>query len=445
MQTMELEVFTETARGFVEPTAYRNWFQYPPIDRPAPSGVSLKDLIAKEHAPVGDSFVVYVSIPYCRVRCGSCSYFVALLPSEGERARLLDTYLERLDRHLAHFSRSRRYEGSQCRAVYVGGGTASLLSPPQFGRLISMLRARLPFAPDTEITLEGNPHEFTRPYLLEVREHGATRISVGFQSSQDDVLRGMLNSPHSANESLSAVVASLGAGFSTVNVDLLYRLPGQTFEQWRLDVETVLGLGPTSVTTYEYVVHERTVTARCLADGRMSAPPSHAEATSWYTWMRERMLEAGYIEYTSNRFCKPGHNQRYSAMAYAQGVELVGIGVKAYSYVNGQQFVAPKTIPQYERAVDSGAFPVGKISAVPTFRNQMERHVIFALHRGIAVDARWFERCFGRSLHREFAPQLAKLSANGVLVVDADGFRLSKLGHHWKNNVLEAFYDPEML
>jgi oxygen-independent coproporphyrinogen-3 oxidase len=319
------------------------------------------------------------------------------------------------------------------------------MSPSQVERLLDILRAGLCFAPDIEITLEGNPHEFSQEYLDAVRLSGVTRVSIGYQSSQDAVLREMLNSPHTANESLSALKNALSAGFQTVNVDLLYRLPGQTFAQWQYDIEVVLGLGPTSVTTYEYIIHERTTSARRIADGRMQTPANKSEALSWYQWVRSRMLSSGYIEPTNHTFAKPGHAQRYSDLTYGQGTELIGLGVKAYSYVNGYQLMAPKTVPTYEKAINEDLFPITHMSPAPSRRNLMERYVIFSLRRGFGVSKHVFVERFGANLEEVFDPQLKRLSDNGTLRINESKIELSDLGREWKYNVLEAFYDPAYL
>ncbi len=288
----------QSAENFFRQRPYRNFFQYPPININASTlnGVDWIDELGLEIDRSGEDFTAFVSMPFCRIRCNSCPYFVALLPSNRDQNSIATAYTGKLLKQFGVFSGARRFTTAKCRAVYIGGGTASLLSPTNIEEIIKALKSGLNCASDMEITLEGNPHEFNLPYLLQVKKAGVNRISIGYQSSANDILKDVLNSPHTAGEGLSAVHSSLAAGFDTVNVDLLYRLPGQTFEQWKRDVKTVISLRPENVTTYEYVVHTRTVTERRLAEDRLPPPVIRSEAQAWYEWMRGEMQEAGYVE-----------------------------------------------------------------------------------------------------------------------------------------------------
>jgi oxygen-independent coproporphyrinogen-3 oxidase len=430
---------------FFRSLLYRNYFQYPPMRQLKPGAPPIPATSLGLDEPLaGEDFTIFISVPFCRVRCNSCPYFVAFLPAREDQETFLDRYVARLERQLRQYASVRRFAAGRCRAVYFGGGTASLLSPRQVAHLVRLLKERFPCAEDTEITLEGNPGDFTAEYLLAARKAGATRVSLGYQSSQETILRKTLNSPHTANESLRALVSTLAAGFDTANVDLLYRLPGQTFEQWQYDIDVILGYEPESVTMYEYVVHANTAAAQLMAKGRLGQQVDRQTTHAWYLWTREQMLAHGYEEPSHGHYSKPGHEQRYSGFTYGLGCELIGLGAKAYSYVNGYQFAAPNSVPNYARLVDAGAFPVmDKASPSPSPRNLMERFVIFSLRRASAVDDTIFRRRFGRTVGEVFPDEVALLTANGTLTVTAGGIELTALGKQWRNNVLDMFYSPD--
>jgi oxygen-independent coproporphyrinogen III oxidase len=423
---------------------HRDFFQYPPIIHENRDRNAI-DLTALElDKPISDNdFTIFVSIPFCRVRCNSCPYFVSLLP-KGETDTLLDHYVSLLKRNIDLYAQKTRFSGSRCKAVYFGGGTASILSHKQFADILNHLKKNLPFTSQTEITLEGNPHEFTADYLAAVKEAGCNRVSLGYQSSREDLLRDRLNSPHTADEGVSALKAALATGFRTVNVDLLYRVPGQTFEQWQADIEFVLGLNPQSVTTYEYVVHAKTVTDKRIRSGQFEAQIDREVARSWYMVMREKMFALGYEEPSYHTFAKPGHQQLYSYNSYEVGTELLGFGARSFSYVNGIHFAGPSTVAKYRAAVERGDFPAEMVSRRSTERNRMERHVIFRLRRRSTVDANVFHSVFGHSLFTVFDEEISFLSKTGAIQEDENGIKLTELGKQWRYNVLEMFYDETL-
>jgi oxygen-independent coproporphyrinogen III oxidase len=430
--------------GFFRSLPYRNFFQYPPMMpcRPgaAPMPLAAFDLNGSSD---GADFAIFLSVPYCRVRCHSCTYFVERLPVLEDEEPFLDAYLAYVERQISQYAGARRFMSRRCAAVYFGGGTASLLSARQTERVLSLLKGGFDFADDAEITLEGNPHEFTTDYLGAVHEAGVTHISLGSQSFQETILRETLNSPHTAEESLASLECAMSAGFKTVNVDLLYRLPGQTFDQWQREIDVILRVLPGNITAYEYVVHSRTAAEGMIAKGKLGKQADPESAHAWYQSTRGQVTARGYEETSGHTFSRLGHRQRYSDLAYAQGAELIGLGAKAYSYVNGYQFAAPSRIEDYKRQVDAGLFPVmSSVSPPPTPRHLKERHVIFSLHRLSAVSANGFRKRFGISLFEEFAREFAFLEANGALTITPAGVELSEAGKGWRSNVLEAFYDP---
>lgn len=437
------ETISLESPDFFKKIPHRDLFQYPPIQHPNEGEFALDARDLDLDARVGNDYTIFVSIPFCRVRCNSCPYFVSLLPQKEPDARI-ERYVQRLERHIDILADKARFTSGACKAVYFGGGTASLLSSEQFARLMRRLRDGLGVDDDTEVTLEGNPHEFTAAYLAAAREAGANRVSLGYQSSKQEILADRLNSPHTADEGVRALRDALAAGFRTVNVDLLYRVPGQSFAQWQEDTSFVMSLAPQSMTTYEYVVHARTVTDKRIRSGSFEAQIEREEARSWYLWLRERMLAAGYEEPSYHTFARPAHRQLYSFYSYEAGTELIGLGARSFSYVNGRHFASQATVPRYEAAIDAGLFPAEQVSRQASRRNLMERYVIFRLRRQSQVDARHFSATFHEAITDVFRDEIEYLRANGTLEVTADGIALTELGRGWRYNVLEIFYDPRL-
>jgi oxygen-independent coproporphyrinogen-3 oxidase len=434
---------TLTEDDFFHVLPYRNFYQYPPMlpEQPHPP----VEAFGLDHAPADPRFAIFLSVPFCRVRCHSCPYFSERLPSNVDQESFLDVYLRDIERQIERYGAYRRFGSARCSTVYLGGGTASLLSPTQVSRVVALLKGAFLFEDQAEITLEGNPHEFTRPYLSAVREAGVTRVSLGYQSFEQSVLQITLNSPHTGAESRAALENAVSAGFHTVNVDLLYRLPGQTFEQWQREIDFVRQAAPESITAYEYIVHDRTAAQGLIAKGKLAGQTDRQSAHAWFQWTHERLEACGYQQMSGHAFAKPGHRQRYSDLVYAKGVELIGLGAKAYSYINGIQFAAPSRVGEFRHRMNAGQFPVlDKVSPIPTTRNLMERHVIFSLHRLSEVNADAFRSLFGKELVEEFYDEIALLVENKTIVASSAGIELTELGKRWRSNVLEAFYDPTM-
>lgn len=419
-----------------------NFYQYPP-PKPATLAekLSLAEKLALDQSVAGDSlFTIFVSIPYCRSQCYSCRFFKRLLPFHVDRYGLLNDYLDCLDIQIKKYAATVRFSSAHCGALYIGGGTATLLAPDQVDRLIYTISESFAMDPNVEITLEGNPREFTREYLQQVKESGVTRVSIGVQSYRHTILRKTLNFPHDGNASWEAVRNAVAVGFDTVNVDLLYRLPGQTIEHWHYDLQTTLDFEPDNTTIYSYVVYPGSAAEELIARGYLRQPIDLDTAHEWYLWASKELEQRGYDEQGKGKFCKPGHPQRYRVLSYKNCCEIIGLGAGAYSFINGYQFNVSGEAGIYEKQVCSGLFPVvDNLSVQATKRNIMERYVIFN-YLFSSLNRQDFYHRFGQDPLTVFPNIFSKLEKYNLVAINDQEIKLTDLGKKWVRNILYDFY-----
>lgn len=429
--------------SFFRQLPYVNLYQYPP-PKPATldEQLSLAGKLALDQAMISipSLFTIFVSIPYCRSRCNSCRFFKGLLPPNADVHALLDDNLDHVESQIQRYAATVRFSSARCGAVYLGGGTASLLASDQVNRLVHTLRDSFSLDSDIEITLEGNPRELTLEYLQEVKGSGVTRVSLGFQSAQDIVLKKMLNSPHNGITGLDAVKNALVVGFDTVNIDMLYRIPGQTVAHWREDLQTALNFGTESITIYSYIVDPGSPAEHLIVAGRLKEPVDMDTAHEWYISAKELFEQHGYVEHRKGNFSKPGHEQRYGTLSYTKGHEILGLGAGAYSFINQYQFNAPDQVDLYKQQIRGGFFPpVSKLSARATDRNMMERYTIFSFFAS-SLNRRDFSERFGQDPLAVFPDSFSKLERLGLVVINDEVISLTELGKKWRSNIFYEFY-----
>jgi len=421
-----------------------NFFQYPPMSYiPKNRASSLEEKLAlTEQAAEGSIFTIFISIPYCKSRCRSCPYFKGLFPTKGDVHLTLDNYVDCLILQMQRYCKTLRFSTARCGAVYFGGGTASLLAPNQIARIVKNLKEALHLERNTEITLEGNPCQFTLEYLQEAKRGGINRISIGYQSSDDVVLR-TIGCAHNASEAVRAANNAVKVGFETVNIDLLYRIPGQTYAQWKLDLHKAIRFGLSGISTYEYIIYPGTAMEKLVAKGILPHPISKDTAHQWYLRTRGLMRENGYEEDRKGGFSKPGHTQMYGALSYDQGCEIIGLGAGAYSFISGYQFQVPNDPDVFKKQIHKGRYVVAdRLSVQATKRNLMERFVIFSLFSAELNRLRFCER-FGQDPLIVFPDVFCKLEGNGLIEISPHEIRLTDLGIRWRSNVFYEFYAEE--
>lgn len=274
----------------------------------------------------------YVHIPYCVKRCGYCD-FNTYTPNELREGSSLeivsgdyiDAVLQEID--VAHAKAS-----GSVPTIFFGGGTPSLLSAADLGRVITALKSKWEVDADCEITLEANPDSVDQAKLSAFREAGFNRISIGMQSSQPHVLK-VLDRTH-APENISRVVSEArSAGFESISLDLIYGTPGESLADWESSVSAALGFFIDHLSAYALIVESGTKLAAQIKRGDISMPDDDLMADMYL--LVDRLCEsAGLGWYELSNWSKPGHESRHN-MAYWLNANWWGLGPGAHSHLDG--------------------------------------------------------------------------------------------------------------
>ncbi len=234
---------------------------------------------------------LYVSIPFCPTRCDYCS-FVSY--SNQRLFSLIPAYLEKLMSDIRATGEMIRTLGMNPRAVYIGGGTPSILEPDQINRLLDCVGSSVELKKDTEFTFEaGRPDTITRDKLLAVKSHGVGRISINPQSTDDTVLE-TIGRKHSAKQFFEAAETAFSVGFDTVNADLIAGLPNDTRESFEKSLEDVITLGFSNITVHTLSI-KNAATLRFTGDGFYDPRGDFARKSVSYA--HARLAEAGLVPY----------------------------------------------------------------------------------------------------------------------------------------------------
>lgn len=294
----------------------------------------------------------YLHIPFCRQRCHYCDFATGL----GTR-ELIETYVQRLCQEIGGAYRYRHLAGDPqpLTSIFFGGGTPSLLTVEQLGRIWAQLRERIPFHPDCEISLEANPGTLTREQLAGYRDLGVNRISLGVQAFQAELLAacGRL---HGVEEIYEAVADLQAVGFENFNLDLIFGLPYQTLEHWQESLQAVLEINPTHVSVYDLTLEPGTRFGRLYRPGE--APlPSEETTVAMYLTARELLTQAGYIHYEISNFARPGYACRHNRV-YWENRPYFGFGMGSVGYEGGRRIQQPKTLHAYFEQVKAQVHPL---------------------------------------------------------------------------------------
>ncbi len=420
-----------------------------------------------------DTISLYLHIPFCHAKCHYCDFnsYAGML---GLRERYIAALLDEI-RLSGEQARLPNGQPRRCRTIFLGGGTPSLLTSEQVAAILSAARAAFAVDASAEITLEANPGTLEYGHLDELRAVGVNRLSMGAQSFDPELLRWM-GRIHSPEEIEIAFRSARTAGFTSVNLDFIYALPGQSLDTWSATLDRALALAPEHLSLYSLIVEEGTPLFRWVEQGRVQ-PADEDSAADMYELAQTRLAEAGYHHYEISNWALPGHECRHN-LTYWHNLPYIGLGAGAHGSYARQRYAEARPIHDYiarvraatpadapsseqtrpasvsRERLPSRTLPVAEpkvewqpsptlpaaatVEAEAIARDlEMAETAILGLRLVDGLDLRVFERRFGRDFEQVFGAQLAEVRSYGLLETQNGRLRLSERGRLLGNEVFE--------
>lgn len=375
---------------------------------------------------------LYLHIPFCAKKCGYCDFL-----SGPAAVSVQQQYVEQLIKEIT--CQSAHFPGCEVVSVYLGGGTPSLLGAKDILGIMNQVRAVFDWSEEAEVTIEANPGTVTMEKLAAYREGGINRISIGLQSADDRELRE-LGRIHTYDEFLKTYQRVRQAGFCNVNVDLMSALPGQTLESWKSTLKKVARLKPEHISAYSLAVEEGTEFYKRYYKHPELLPDEDEEREMYYS-TKQILHDQGYHRYEISNYAKPGKECRHN-QGYWTGVEYLGLGLGASSYIQGVRFHNERDLGAYcrikmdrEDAEDRLHQDVIRL----TDREKMEEFMFLGLRTMKGVSGSEFLKRFGVNMWNVYGEVLDKLVKNHLIVADSPYIRLSEFGIDISNYVLSEF------
>ncbi|MBB3227811.1 oxygen-independent coproporphyrinogen-3 oxidase [Luteibacter sp. Sphag1AF] len=374
---------------------------------------------------------LYVHMPWCVKKCPYCDFNSHGVRGAPPYEAYIDVLLADLDADLRDFAQA--LHGRPVETVFFGGGTPSLFAPELVGRFLDGARERLPFAADAEVTLETNPGTVEHGRFDGYLAAGVNRISFGVQSFDDDKLR-RLGRIHSAGEAEEAVRQAQDAGYSNINLDLMYALPQQTLEGALEDVERAIALGPTHISHYQLTLEPNTVFAA-------NPPPLPDDDAAWAIQeaCEARLAAAGYGQYEISAYAQPGRRCAHNLNYWRFG-DYLGIGAGAHGKISDASGVHRRWKSRHPNAyMDAPGLParIGGDSLIEAADLPFE-YMLNALRLIDGVPAADFAQRTGLPA-AAIAADRAACIARGWLHDEPDRLKTTELGQRFLNDVIGAF------
>jgi oxygen-independent coproporphyrinogen-3 oxidase len=360
---------------------------------------------------------LYVHIPFCARICPYCAFYKERADS-SQTQRFCEVLLREIESVGQKFPLA-------LETIFFGGGTPTALTTTQLEFLLGGMRERLDLSRLTEWTLEANPGSVSPRKAALLRKMGVSRLSLGVQSWDDELLK-LLGREHNAAQAETSFQILRSAGFNNVSIDLMFGLPGQKLAQWEADLGRTIALRPDHISTYCLTYEEDTEFFLRHARGEFREDP---ESDAQFLESAMRILEdAGFEHYEISNYARPGfasaHNRGYWA-----GHDYLGIGPSAFSTVGTKRW---QNVPDYRAYADRLLAGSSAIESTEMLTPEMKRTERIAL----ALRTR---EGISQSELRSWPDESRQFIDLGLLRKTNGHFVLTRRGKLLADSVAEAF------
>jgi len=358
---------------------------------------------------------IYIHIPYCKQQCTYCNFHFRT--AQTDKKEMLKSIKKEI------LMRQSYLNDAKISSIYFGGGTPSILNKGEIQSLIHTIYNNFKIDTDAEITLECNPDDLDKKKLLELKEIGVNRLSIGIQSFDDADLKFM-NRSHNAKEALSCIQFAKELGFENITIDLIYGLPNQSNENWKKNLAQMLTLDIQHFSAYSLTVEPKTK-LKHLIDKKLVTTLDDKITVEHFNTLVEIASENNFVHYEISNFGKEGFFSIHNS-AYWKNRHYLGVGPSAHSFNGSSRQWNIASNKQYIEKVnkDGSYFEVEQLSSSQRFNE----YIFTALRTIWGIDLDYINNQFGQEALNYFKKQIINWENKGKIKKEGNTYTLTKGG-----------------
>jgi oxygen-independent coproporphyrinogen-3 oxidase len=370
---------------------------------------------------------IYLHIPFCKQACNYCNFHFST--SLKQKDELIAALVKEIAVTLS--------ADETIDTIYFGGGTPSLLSIDDLVLIFDALRQKFMINGNAEITLEANPDDITTEKLLQWKQVGVNRLSIGIQSFLEEELVWM-NRAHNATESLICIDKVIEAGFTNFSIDLIYGSPLLSNEAWKRNVEIVLAKNIPHISCYALTVEPSTALQKQIAQHKKQPVDPEKQVTQFLLLM-DWMQQAGYNHYEISNYARPGMESKHNS-SYWQGKHYYGFGPSAHSFDGASRKWNVANNALYIQSLQKDTIPFEEEKLTVT--QQLNEYIMTSLRTMEGLDLGFVEKKFGKESSDKIVVVSRKYQEEGKLKIAANKIILTNEGKLFADGIAsDLFFD----
>jgi len=363
---------------------------------------------------------IYIHIPFCIQICDYCFYMKELIKSKDQVNEYVDALCKEIEMVSAQFSLGRRRVNS----IYIGGGTPSVLTEPQFRKLIETLH-RCHRIEKPEFAFEAEPGTFSKNKLEWLKECGVNRISMGVQSFDDEVIR-LSSRKHTSLQAVNSIKLAQEMGGFELNIDLLSGLAGESMDSWERSVDTALNQGTDMLTIYKMKTYANTVFFKKGVHKNEIELPTEVKEIDFMGRAIEKVFSANYQLWSNFAFTRNGCQSKYAENTW-RGQDLIAYGASSFGKIGNLNYQNLNNIAQYSEKVKNNILPVYRTYFM-SYKDMIVKELLLCSARLFSYKKSEFIYKFGFDYFNLIPETIRELVAKGYITEDENELVLTRQG-----------------
>jgi oxygen-independent coproporphyrinogen-3 oxidase len=368
---------------------------------------------------------IYIHIPFCSKACSYCDFYFST------QTKHLSKFVESLKTEIILRKYFFSKEDFPLQSIYFGGGTPSLLKAEQIDEILSLISSVFPISDNPEITLEGNPEDLSEERLIQFKEAGINRLSIGIQTLADSELK-VLERIHNSEKSIQ-VLENVEKIYNNYSFDLIYGIPGQTIESLEKTLTLMLKFNPVHLSTYCLTVEKKTALNYKVGKGEIIMPDDE-NAFEQFVYISNYLEKKHYDHYETSNFALKDKKAIHNSSYWYQKPYL-GLGPSAHGFKQSYRYNNISNIHQYSERINSGMLPTEseEYLEASTLGNEM---LITRLRLREGMSIIQFNQVSGRNLQLERNNIIEKYILSEHLVGNSESIALTQKGRFIADKVI---------
>lgn len=371
---------------------------------------------------------IYIHIPFCQQKCNYCDF-----TSFANKEESIERYINSLKKEIIQ----RAKNSYTVKTIFIGGGTPSIIEANLIKEILACISNNYKINKSAEITIEVNPGTVDKNKLQTYYNLGINRLSIGLQSSNDDILKD-LGRIHNYKQYLQTIKNAKAVGFKNINTDIMIGLPNQTIYDVEDTINKLIELDLKHISVYSLILEIGTKLEKMVMDKKVKLPDEETERYMY--WFAKRKLEEnGYEHYEISNFAKSGFKSNHNWDCWNQK-EYLGFGISAASYENKMRYTNTNSLEAYMKNIEQNEMLRNiKMEEKQDSKMQMDEFILLGLRKIEGVDINSFKNKFKKDPLIIYNKKITKLLLKGLIIIDKNNIKLSNKGLDLANVVWQEF------